>query len=136
MARPVVFTNRNENVLVDIEWSGETLRKDIHNVVVTVRAVIELDAKRVLPFLRLQDMVRIRGMKNEPFEIEFAHTTQFRPRLESHIGVIADAVVAFEKSDLGIEIGSDLAMLSETFEPAVLIDEAGAKISLSRRNPR
>ena len=78
-------------------------------------------------------MVRVRGMKNEAFKIELSYTAQFRPRFEGHIGVIADAVVAFEKADFGIEVGADFAMLSETFEPTVLVGQACANISLSRR---
>ena len=81
-------------------------------------------------------MVRVRCVKDEAFEIEFAHTAQFRPRLEVHIGIVADAVIAFEKSDFGIEIGPHLPMLRETFEPAVLIIEPRAYIGLSGRKPR
>src|SRR5215471_7523170 len=136
MARPVVFTNRNEHVFVDVEWSGKALRKDIDNVVVAVSTVVEFDPKRILPFLCLQDMVRIWRVKNETFEIELTHAAQFRPRLEVDIGIVADAVVTFEKPNLGIEVRADFAMLGETFEPAVLIDEAGTEIRLSRGNPR
>src|SRR5215467_9187467 len=100
MARPVVFTNRNEDILVDIEWSGETLGKDVDNVVVTVSAVIEFDPKCVLPFLGLQNMFGVRGMKNEALEIEFAHTTQSRPRFEVHISVVTDTVGTLKKADL------------------------------------
>src|SRR5215469_3115560 len=136
MTRPVVFSNRNEDVLVDIEWSGETLRKDIDNVVVAVGAVIEFDANRVLPFLGLQNMFRVWSVKNEAFKIELTHTAKFRPRLEVHIRVVTDTVGTFQKADLGIEIGTDLAMLTKNFEPAILIIHASPKVGLSGRESR
>jgi hypothetical protein len=67
----------------------------------------------------------VSGAKNEAFKIEFAHTTQFRPRLEVHISVVANAVVTFEKSDFRIEIGANVAMLGQPFEPAILVANAG-----------
>src|SRR6266567_7499892 len=111
MACPMVLAHRNEDVLVDVEWSGETLCKDVHYVVVAIRAVIEFDAKRVLPFLRFENMIRVRGVENETFEIELAHSSQFWPRLEGHIGIITNAVVAFQEADFRIEVGTDLTML-------------------------
>src|SRR5215469_2090291 len=132
MACPVVFTNRNKDVLVDIEWSGEALRKYVHNVVIAVGTVIEFDAKRVLPLLSLQNVFRVRRMKNEPFKIELTHTAKFRPRLEVDIRVVTDTVGTFKKTDLGIKVGTNLAMLSKNFEPAVLIIHASPKVCLSR----
>src|SRR5215469_5589205 len=134
MARPVVFTNRNKDVLIDIEWSGETLRKDIHNVVVTIGTIIEFDAKGVLPFLGLQNVFRVRGVKKEALKIKLTDTAKLRPRLEVHIRVVADAVGAFEKTNLGIEIRTDLAMLAKDFEPAILIIHPSPKVCLPRRD--
>jgi hypothetical protein len=114
----MVLTYWDEDVFVDIERCGQALSKNVHDVIITIRAVVEFDANRVLPFLRFEDMIRVRSVKNKALKIEFAHTTQFRPRLEVHVGIIADAFVAFEKSDFGIEVGADFAMLSKTFEPA------------------
>src|SRR5215469_15226512 len=136
MTCPVVLTKRNEDVLVDIEWSGDTLRKDIDNVVVAVGAVMEFDAKRVLPFLGLQNMFRVRSVKDEALKIELAHTAKFWPRLEVHICVVTDTVGTFQKADLGIEIGTDLAMLAKDFEPAILIIHASPKVGLSGRESR
>ena len=127
----MVFTNRDENVLVDVEWSGEALRKDVHDVVIAICPVIEFNAKCILPLLRLQNMSCIRCVKDEAFKIEFAHTGQFRSRLKVHIGVVTDAVTAFEKADLRIEVGADLAMLTQDFEPAVLVINSGSDICLS-----
>ena len=50
-----------------------------------------------LPLLGLQNMFRVRSMKDKPFEIEVAHTAHFGSGLEVHIGIITDAVVS-EKS--------------------------------------
>src|SRR5215469_3504682 len=136
MAGPMVLTYRDEDVLVNVERGGQPLRKNIHDVVIAIGTVIEFDAKRVLPFLRFENMIRVRGVKNEALEIELAHTTQLRPRLEGYIGIVANAVIAFEKSNLGIEIGTDLAMLAQNFEPAILIIHPGPKVCLSGRKSR
>ena len=69
MASPVVFPNWNEEVLVDVEGLDQALGKDIHDVVIAVRAVVELDPERVLPLLRLQNVTSIRCIKNEALEI-------------------------------------------------------------------
>ena len=76
-------------------------------------------------------MFRVRGMKNEALKIKLTHTAKFRPRLEVHIRVVADAVSAFEKTNLGIEIRTDLAMLAKDFEPAVLVIHTSPKVRLS-----
>src|SRR5215471_8491353 len=139
MTCPVILTDRDKDVLVDIERSGETLRKYVHNVVIAVGRVIEFDPKRVLPLLSLQNMFRIRGVKHEAFEIELAHTMEFWPRLEVHIRVVTDTVGTFKKADLGIEVGPDLAMLAKHLKPAVLEIDPSPKIGLSRggsRGPR
>src|SRR5215469_6328333 len=135
MAGPMVLTYRDEDVFVNVERSGQPLRKHVHDVVIAIGTIIEFDAKCVLPFLGLQNMIRVRGVKNEALEIEFAHTTQFRPRLEGHIGIVADAVIAFEKSDFGIEIGADLTVLAKDLEPAILIIHTSPKVRLSGGNP-
>lgn len=62
MACPVVFANRNESVLVDIEWSGEALREHVNDVV-AIRTIVELNAKRVLPNLRFENVLGIRSVK-------------------------------------------------------------------------
>ncbi len=131
MARPVVFTNRNEDVLVDVEWSSEALCEDIHDVVIAIRTVIEFNAKRVLPLLGFENMFGVWSVKNETFEVEFTYTAKFWARFEVHIRVVTDAVGAFKKADLGIKVRPDFAALGETFEPAVLINEVCAEISLS-----
>ena len=56
MTRPVVFPDRNGDILVDIEGYDESLCENIHNVIVTVGAVVEVNTKGVLPLLGLQNM--------------------------------------------------------------------------------
>src|ERR1700746_1427310 len=110
MACPMVLTHWDEDVFVDIERRGQTLSKNVHDVIIAIRPVVEPDANRVLPFLRFENMIRVRSVKNKALKIEFAHPTQFRPGLEVHISIVADAVITFEKSDFRIEIGANLAM--------------------------
>src|SRR5215467_5482821 len=100
MAGPMVLTYRDEDVLVNLNGGGQPLRKNVHDVIIAIGTVIEFDAKGVLPFLRFENMIRVRVVKNEAREIEFAHTTQFRPRLEGHIGIVGNAAIRFSKFSL------------------------------------
>lgn len=134
MARPMVFPNRNKDVLENVERGRETLCEYVHDVVVAVGAIIEFNTKRVLPFLGFENMVRVWGVEDEPFEIELTYTAQFWPWLEGHIGIITDAIVALEKSDFGIEVWPNLAVLAKNFEPAVLVGDASSKICLAGRD--
>ena len=120
MACPVVFTDRNKGVFVDVERSDKTLGKYVHDVVIAIGPIVEFNAKGVLPFLCLQNMVSVGGVKNEAFKVELTHTAKFRPGLEIHIRVVTDTVVTFEKAHLGIEIGADLVMLAKEFQPTIL----------------
>src|SRR5215469_14702322 len=119
MTCPVILTDRDEDALVDVEWSGETLRKYVHDIIVAIGAVVKFNAERVLPFLCLQNVLYVGSMKDKALEIEFAHTAQFRSGLQIYVSVVTEAVIPFEKADLRIEIGTDLAMLAEDFEPAI-----------------
>jgi hypothetical protein len=69
MARPVIFAHWNKSVFVDVEWLDQALRKDVHDVVIAVRAVVEFDPEGVLPLLRLQNVTSVRRMENEALEI-------------------------------------------------------------------
>ena len=76
--RPVVFADWNEKILVDVERCRQPLGEDVHNVVVTVRAVVEFDTKRVLPLLRLENVVSIGRVKNEAFKVKLAYAAKLR----------------------------------------------------------
>ena len=65
VAGPVVFTNGNENVLVNVEPGSYPLRENVDDVAVAISTIIEFNAKRVLPFLFLENVVRVRGAKNK-----------------------------------------------------------------------
>src|ERR1700739_2428267 len=81
MAGPMVLTHWDEDVFVDVERRSQALSKHVHDVIVAICAVVEFDANRVLPFLRFENIIRVRSVKNEALKIEFPHTTQFWPRL-------------------------------------------------------
>jgi hypothetical protein len=74
------------------------LCEDVYDVIVTVGAVVELNAKGGLPFLCLKNMVCVRCVKDSPFEIELTHVAKLRPKLEIAIQVVANAVGSFEKA--------------------------------------
>src|ERR1700745_3879458 len=111
MASPVVFANRNGDILVDVEGRDQALREDIDNVIVTVRTVVKVDSECVLPLLCLQHMVRVKSMKHEPFKLQFADGLDFRTNFEIGVEVVTDTVLPFEKADLGVEVRSDFSMV-------------------------
>src|SRR5690348_3321796 len=136
MACPVILPDRDEDILIDIERSGKTLRKYVDNVVVAVGTVIEFDAKCVLPLLGLQNTVYVWRVKDEAFEVKFTHAAKLRPRLEVHLRVITDAVIAFQEANLRIEVGTNFTVLARDLQPAVLIVDSGPKIGLPSGKPR
>ena len=101
------------NIAINVKWLGQTLGIDIDYVIVAVGTVVELDAKSALPFLGLQDVLRIGGVEEKAFKLDFTHTRKLRPRLDRGINVVAEAVVAFEKPDFWIEVWSHCAVLCE-----------------------
>src|SRR5216684_5362301 len=88
MPGPVVNTHWNVDVLVDVKGQGEPLGKHINDVVVRVRAVVKVSPKGGLPFLCLDDAVRIRSVEDENLEMHFANASEFGSRLESGDGKI------------------------------------------------
>src|SRR6266705_4729916 len=74
---PVVDTDWNVDVLVDVKVQREPLDKHVNNVVVRVRAVVKISSKGGLPFLCLDNAVRIRSMEDETLELHFPDTCEF-----------------------------------------------------------
>ena len=89
MAGPVVEADGNEHVAVDVEWFSQPLGEHINDVVITVRAVVELDTKCALPFLALQDVLGIGSMKEEAFKLDLTHAGKPWSRFQGGIDVIA-----------------------------------------------
>src|SRR2546422_4709739 len=114
---PVVNTDWNVDVLVDVKGQREALSKHVNDVVVRIRPVVKISPKRGLPFLCLDNAVRIRSMEDETLELHFPDTCEFGPSLESGVGKIADAVGALKKPNLRVEVGTDLSMLCFKVEP-------------------
>src|SRR5260370_41772410 len=104
MACTMIFANRNGNILVEVEGDDQALREDVHNVVVAIGAIIEVDAKRVLPLLRLQHMVSIGRVKHESFKVQLTHALDPGPNLEVGVEIVANAVLTFEESHFGIKV--------------------------------
>src|SRR6266849_5393930 len=136
MPSPVVFAQRDENVLVDVEWLGEPLGEDVRDVIVTVRAIIELNPKGALPLLCLKNMTGVRCMEDAPFEVELAYAAKLGSQLKIAVQVIAYTVDSFEKAHLRVEIRTDLPVLGEQFKPVGLVPESCSDIGLPRRNTR
>src|SRR5438309_9394311 len=98
---PVVNTDWDVDVLVDVKGQREPLSKHIDDVVVRVRAVVKISPKGGLPFLCLDNAARIRSMEDETLELHFPDTCEFGPSLESGVRKIADAVSALKKPKIG-----------------------------------
>src|SRR6266481_9332804 len=114
---PVVNTDWNVDVFVDVKGQREPLGKHINDVVVRVRAVVKISPKRGLPFLCLDDAVRIRSMEDETLKLHFPDACEFGPSLESAVGKIADTVGTLKKTDLWVEVGTDLPVFRFKVEP-------------------
>src|SRR5437899_11651377 len=136
MPSPVVFADWDKDILVDVERCGQPLCENVDDVIVAVRAVIKLDTKGSLPLLCLKNMVGVRCVEHEPFEVELAYSANLGPQLKIAVHVIADAVRSFEKAHLRVEIRTDLPVLGEQFKPVALVLESCSDIGLSRRNAR
>src|SRR5215470_5664989 len=78
---PAIKTRANHHILVEIERRDDSLREDVHDVIVRVSAAVKLCAECRLPFLRLQNAMRIGRMQEKTFETQLAHATDFRTRL-------------------------------------------------------
>src|SRR5207245_4085221 len=89
---PVVNTDWNVDVLVDVKGQREPLGKHINDVVVRVRTVVKISPKRGLPFLCLDDAVRIRSMEDEPLKLHFAYDCEFGPRRTVGVGKVANTI--------------------------------------------
>ena len=136
MPRPMIFTHRNENVLIDVERAGQPLREDVHDVVVAVGSIVEFETKGALPLLRLKNMVSVWGMKYETFKVEFADAANLWSGLKGRVQVVAYAIRSFQKTHFGVEVGTDLPSLREYLEPVGVVVSSRANICLSRGDAR
>src|ERR1700730_6623654 len=131
MSIPMVFTRRDENVLVNVEGSDQSLYEDVDEIIVAVGTVMKINTEGTLPLLCLENMVSVWRMKEEAFKVEVAHTADFRARLEVHIDIVAYTISASEKADFRVEIGTDFSVLSEYFEPVRLVIEPHPQVGLT-----
>src|SRR5712691_3016344 len=130
VASPVVETDWDHYLLVNIEWFNDALGEYIDNVIVAVGAIVEVGSERTLPFLCLERATRIGCVEDEPFEVQFAHAADFRSSFEIQIEKVAYAVGTFEEPHLWVEIRTDLAMTGKQVQPIALITEACTKVGL------
>src|SRR5207245_7305289 len=93
---PVVNTDWNVDVLVDVKGQREPLGKHINDVVVRVRAVVKISQKGGLPFLCLDDAVRILRMEDETLKLHVARACEIGPSVQSGVGEIATTAGAAE----------------------------------------
>lgn len=63
----MVQTHRNVNVAVNVERFSEALSEYVDDIIVAIRAVVELDTKRALPFLGLQDVLAVGSVEEKAF---------------------------------------------------------------------
>src|SRR5262249_15234730 len=69
MSGPVVEATGNNHVFVDVERRNDALGKHVHDVVICIGTTVEFSAERSLPFLGLQNAVRIWSMKQEALKV-------------------------------------------------------------------
>jgi len=69
MTGEMIYAVGNEHVLVNVKGRCNALRKDIRNVVIGVRTIVELGAEGALPFLGRDLVECIWSMKKESFEL-------------------------------------------------------------------
>src|SRR5713101_1197275 len=105
VAVEMIQADGDENILVNVERSGDPLRGHIRDVFVSVPAVVELRAKRGLPFLCLQHPMRVGRVEDESLELQLADAAQFRTHLESEVAEGVVSVSPLKKANLRIEIG-------------------------------
>src|SRR5439155_19325775 len=111
VASPVVEAEWYHYMLVNIERFNDALGEYVHDVIVSVGAIVEVGSEGSLPFLCLERATRIGCVENKTFEVEFTHGADFRPRLKIRIDQVATAVGTFEEADLWVEVGANFAML-------------------------
>src|SRR5439155_26594499 len=104
MARPVILANGNGHLLVEVERNDQALGEDVHNVVVAIGVIVEVDAKCVLPFLRLQHMASMGVMKDEVFKVQITYVLVLGSNFEVGIEVVSDAFLTFAEAHLGIKV--------------------------------
>src|SRR5690242_7512640 len=135
MTGPMVIADGNEDILVNIERLGELLRKNVNHIVIGIRSVVEVGAKRALPFLCLQYMVRVGSMKHEGFKVQIAQATHPWPWFQGCVHEVTNTIRSFNEAHLRIEVRPNLAMIVGAFEPAVLVTESATKIRLAGTQP-
>src|SRR5262245_27785333 len=117
MAREVIQTVWNEHVRVQVKRRRYALREDIGDVVIRVPPVVELCPKRILPLLGLHDIVRVRRMQDEAFELQLTNALDLRPDLESQICECLIGIGPFNKAYFGIEVWPDFPTLDDSVQP-------------------
>src|SRR5437870_7057743 len=129
MAVEVINARRNDDVLKDIERRRKALNKVVEQVVVRVGTIMEVCAKRRLPFLCLQYPMSIHVAAIETFKVIFANRSVFRPRRKLSVDRISDDVCTIYKSHFGIEIG--LCANAKSFD----LDQIAVVVRVNRAGP-
>jgi len=106
-----------------MEGRRNPLRKDIDDIVVGVSAIVELGAKRALPFLRGNLAQRVWGVKEESLELQLAHAFDARPYLEGQVTVHFVGIRTFDESDFRIEIWPNLPAFDNSLQPVRPVGE-------------
>src|SRR5215470_710094 len=81
-------------------------------------------------------MVSVGSVEHESFKIQFADGLNLRTDFEVRIEVVTNTILAFEEPDLGIEMRSNLSMVTNEFQPIALIMDNTAEIGLARAKSR
>jgi len=133
MTREVVNTNGDEDVLVDMKRRREPLRKHVHDVVIGIGPVVELGAEGVLPFLCGDVALRIRGVEDEAFELQFSDTSDLRPHFEREVAIRFVGIGPFNEPYFWIEVWPNLSPFHNSVQPVRSITQTGSNIAISAR---
>ena len=82
MAGKMVQTVRNEDVLVNVKGSCDSLCKHVGDIVVGITTVVEFGAESALPLLCLHDIVSVGSVENESLELQLADATDLGSHFE------------------------------------------------------
>src|SRR6266852_3022771 len=114
----------------------DSLGKHIRDVIVGVRPVVKIGSKCSLPFLRLNDTVRVRCVKKEALELHLSDSSDRRSRFESEISIGFIGIRPFDESNFRIEVGPDFSTFEYPLYPVRAIGQGSPKIAVPTEVPR
>src|SRR6266404_5442897 len=129
MTGEMIYAVGNEHVLVNVKGRCDALRKDVGNVVIGVRTIVELGAEGALPFLGRDLAECIWSMKQESFELQFANALNARSNLKCQVPVGFVGIRSLDEAYLRVEVWTRLSALHQTLQPVRTIGQRSPHIA-------